>query len=177
MELEVIRMVTAGLSHGVFGVNAKLPGVPRDAGDLQPPNVTIYNSTNHGWVTRREINRRSTGASFPALAVSIYRPAPIDGEIMTIYRDGEFDVLLEYLAADDDSETAGQDGLYTMRATLRTLAEFHRSANAALRARNGVELRFCKRIGQAPIFAVRGDVVVTAALLVTYAVRDTQPYS
>lgn len=176
MELDVVRMVAAALMHPTWGVNVALPAVPRDVGDDAPPAVTVYDSTRHGWIARREISLKSIDAQLPALAVAIYKPAPIDGEIQTVFRDGTFDVLIEYFARADQSELASQQGLYTMRAVLRTLAEFHRPANADARVRNGVVLRVCSQIGQAPVYAERADVVVTAALLATYRVRDTSPF-
>lgn len=175
MELEVIRMVAAALADATHGVSAAIPGVPRDAGDAEPAAVTVYDATRHGWVTREEITLRGLNASLPALAVGLFRPAPVDGEIQTVFRDGTFDVVVQYLAANDDSAAGSAAGLYTMRAALRTLAWFHHPDQAALRTRNGVQLRYCSAISHAPIYAVRGDVVVTAALLLTYAVRDTAP--
>lgn len=177
MELEVVRSVAAALADPDHGVSAMLAGVPRDAGDAVPPPVAIYDTTRHNWVTWDEIDLDALDVQLPAVAVGLYKPAPIDGEIQTIYRDGTFDVLIQYLAARDQSAAATQDGLYSMRAALRTLAWFHHPDQAARRTRNGVVLRVCKQIGQAPMYAVRKHVVVTAALLVTYTVRDTQPFA
>lgn len=176
MELEVIRMVAAALADATHGVSAALPGVPRDAGDAQPAAVTIYDSTRHGWVTREEITLRGLNATLPAVTVGVYKPATVDPEIQTVFRDGSFDVVLQYLTTNDDSAAASAAGLYTMRAAMRSLAWFHHPDQAAtMRARNGVLIKYCSAMSPAPIAAVRGDVAVTAALLLTYAVRDTAP--
>lgn len=174
MELEVIRMVAAALADATHGVSAAIPGVPRDVGDAEPPAVTVYDATRHGWVTREEIILRGLNASLPALAVGLYRPAPIT-EIQTVFRDGTFDVLVQYLTTNDDAAAASAAGLYTMRAALRTLAWFHHPDQAAMRTRNGVTIRYCSGTSHVPLSAVRGDVLVTAALGLTYAVRDTAP--
>jgi hypothetical protein len=176
MELEIVRSVADALAHPVIGVNAKLPGVPRDVTDAVPPDVSIADSTRNGWVARRTV-QRGTAAELPALAVSIARPAKLDGNIKTTFRAGEFDVLVEYVARKALSELALQQGLYTLRAALRTFGEFHRNENVAMRQRNGVHLIVCTSILQAPTWAEWDDAVVTAALVCTYTARDIQPLS
>lgn len=177
MELEVIRMVAAALAHDTIGVNAKLPGVPRDVGDEQPSDVTIADSTRDGWVARRKVASGSN-AVLPAIAVSVFRPAELDGEIGTIIRDGTFDVLLEHVVRNSDTALATQDGLYRMRAAMRTLGEFHKPIYAStLRTRNGVLLLACTKLHEVSTWSEREDAVVTAALIVSYSVRDSQPLS
>jgi hypothetical protein len=176
METEVIRMVADALAHATIGVNAKLPGVPRDAGDPQPPLVTIADATRARWVARRAVVS-GTRAVLPALAVSIYRPAEVDGEIETTDRDGTFDVMVEHIVENADSELATQHGGYVMRAVLCTLDWFHKNENVDMRTRNGVVLSVCTRRFIQPVWAPwESGPVVTTALIATYQVRDLTPF-
>lgn len=177
MELEVIRMVRSALEDDTIGVNAKLPGVPRDDGDEEPPPFTFADSTRDGWVARRVV-ARGTAAELPAIAVSILQPSSIIGQMKTVFIDGSYDVLIEHVAREAESDLALRNGLYGMRAVLRTLAEFNKPERVAMRQRNGIYLRVCTKMSQAPVFTALGELaVVTAALVASYDVRDTQPLS
>lgn len=175
MEIEVIRMVADALADATIGVNAKLPGVPRDGGDAVPPNVVIADATRDNWVARRAVALGDLNIVLPAIAVSIFRPAEVDGEIETTDRQGVFDVLLEYIVRKSNTKLATQHGAYTMRTVLCVLDWFNKNENAALRTRNNVALTVCTRRFIQPLWAEREDAVVTAAIVATYQVRDLTP--
>lgn len=177
MELEAIRMVAAALADPVTGVNAQLVHVPKDFEDaaLALPPVTIADQTRDAWVARKLVRVQGHAAQFPAVAVSLATPASLDGEIFnTVFRQGELQLLIEYVQLLADSALGAAAGLYTKRAILAALAAFH--LDDARRTRNRVSLLICTSIASAPVYAEREDVVTTAALQVTYQVRDLNPF-
>lgn len=178
MELEAILMVADALADAETGVNVKLPRVPidaRHAGLVLPP-VTIATQVDDGWVARKLVQVNGHAGEFPAVAVSLATPANLAGEIFnTVSRDGELQLLIEYVELDSAAGVASAIALYTKRAILAALAAFHLKS-PAVRTRNNVSIRACQRIESAPVFAERADVVTTAALLVTYQVRDHNPF-
>lgn len=177
MELEAIRMVADALADPVTGVNAQLAAVPKDAADaaLVLPAVTIADQTRDGWVARKHVNAEGHAGAFPAVSVSLATPASLDGEIFnTVHRQGELQLLIEYVQLAADSAAGAAAALYTKRAILAALAAFH--IDDARRTRNQVSLHICTSIQSAPVFAERQDVITTAALQVTYQVRDHNPF-
>jgi hypothetical protein len=177
MELEAILMVADALADAETGVNVKLPRVPidaRHAGLVLPP-VTIATQVDDGWVARKLVQVNGHAGAFPAVAVSLATPANLAGEIFnTVHRQGELQLLIEYVQLAADSAAGAAVALYTKRAILAALAAFH--SDDARRTRNQVSLLICTSIQSAPVLAERQDVITTAALQVTYQVRDHNPF-
>jgi hypothetical protein len=182
MELETVRANADwlnGVTTAQYSVNQLLAGVPRDGGDPVPPNVTVRDSTRHGWVARRTLPREGEALVFPVLAVMVLSDFELDGEILTTYRDGNPQVLIAYLHREVDTEKAIAAGGYTLRAVQRSFAKFNHPDHVGARTRNGIVLRVCTALREVPVGLLRQlavDLPITAALVATYAVRDTQPY-
>jgi len=106
MRLELVRMIVAALVHPTRGVNAKLPGVPRDEGDVLPAAiVAVYDITRDDHVVNR-----SEPPKIPCLYVIDEGPVAVDGEQMTgTYRDTAetVAVTIRYVAGGHDLAKAG----------------------------------------------------------------------
>lgn len=176
MELEAVRCVADWLKHATYGVNALLASTPRDGGDPVPASiVTIGDATRDGWAARKTTARdAATGQGYPAIAVYA-EPQEFSGEVQTIVRDGEIDIVISYLDVDAATQTGNRDAMYVRRAILRSLKQLNANANAASRTRNSVTLQVCKRIRVASLNVPWDDAVLSAGVIVTYAVRDVAP--
>lgn len=182
-ELEVTRMVADWLQYGVNGaggavngtgsVNALLAGVPRDAGDPLPANVTVYDATRNGWVARMTAPNEGSGISFPALAVFVHGGLTFDGEVLTTVRDATGDVAVVYITQRQDTAPARADALYTMRAVVRSFKQFHDPARYdVFRVRNSVALRSCETLRYGKFDDTKDGIVLSTAVIASYHIRD-----
>lgn len=182
MELEVIRAAAAGASDLTIGVNAQIALLTIDTiGDLIPPTVAVYNYVDHPWVARKKLNIDEINAgriSVPALAIYLSSPPKIDGEIQrTDYRDGSFPVTFGYVSVEPDDAKRMRDALYTTRALLRFLTQFHKNDYAdTLRSRNGISLILAQSPLEpaTPMDSWEGG-ILAAELTVTYRCREHSP--
>jgi hypothetical protein len=186
MLLEPIRMVADFLKYGTNGnggaadgpqsVNALLAGVPRDASDPLPPNVTHYDATHHDWVTRLQAGYEGSGITFPALAVFIATDITVDGEVLTTVRDGLIDVAIIYVTQAQGNAAANVAGLYTARAVMRSLKQMNDpSRYATFCVRDAIALRSCESMKLIHPNVVKGGVVLHSGVIATYHVRDEAP--
>jgi hypothetical protein len=184
-ELETTRMVAdwlqygtngfGGAVNGTYSVNALLPAVPRDSGDTQPANITVYDATRNGWVARMTAPNEGSGIIFPALAVFVHGGLQFDGEVGTVIRDGTGDVAIVYVTQRQDTAAARADALYTMRAVKRSLKQFHDNAQVAFRIRNSIALRSCDTLRDGKFDDTKDGIVLSTALIATYHIRDESP--
>lgn len=175
MELETIRCVVAGLGDGTIGINALIAALTLEAGDARPPNLTIYNSVQHGWVARKAFALSGLNVTLPALAVFASDVEIKDAEVETAVRDGWVTVTLAHLAEKSATETGNYNALQTNRAILRFCKLFSANSNLAMRTRNGVILQAIAEIKPDSIAAVKDDVFIGAATTVKFLVRETSP--
>lgn len=174
MRLELVRIVRAALEHGTYGVNTKLGGVPRDAGDEAPPAiVAVYDVTRDDHVVNRQ-----EPPKIPCLYVMSEGAIVVAGEQMTgTYRDTAepVAVTVRYLAGRHNLARAIQDGDYTLRAALRSVYELMEQANEADRTRNFVMPFFLRRATYVPTQEAVGEAAVAGALVLEFDVRDGAP--
>lgn len=179
MTNEVLRIPADWLKNETSpgnGVNALLGDVPRDAGDPVPPAVTVYDASRHGWAARRMLPREGADVQFPLLVLMLANDLELDGEVQTTYRDGRASVLIGYVHEEVDTQTALAACGYTLRAAQRSLARLH--ANTPALQRNLIALKVCSGIREVPAGLLERlgiDIRVTAALVVSYDVRDLAP--
>lgn len=174
MRLELVRMIVAALVHPTRGVNAKLPGVPRDEGDDLPAAiVAVYDITRDDHVVNR-----SEPPKIPCLYVIDEGPVAVDGEQMTgTYRDTAetVAVTIRYVAGGHDLAKAMNAGDYTLRAAQRSVMELMEQANEADQVRNYVELRFLRKVTYVPARETVGEAAVAGALILEFDLRDLAP--
>lgn len=179
MELETIRMVADWLEGAAPGssnasVNAFLPSVPRDAGDDVPPNVTVYDSTRDEWVTLQKVPHESE-VTLPALVVCPADALRMDGEVMTVFRDGRGKLAVVYVDRRADRKALNQNALYTARAVRQSLKAFHDPVNAGSRARNNIHLLNCEQIEELGIYKEWADAWASRVVMPEYRIRDLLP--
>lgn len=184
MRLEVVRMVADWLRDPTNGVNAQIPGVPRDEGDEQPPEMpvvesedgespAIYDATRHEWVARRQ-----DPPNLPCLYITTEGPVDLHGEELTNnYRDTESPmvVAVRYLVAETDLHKGIAAGEYTLRAALRSIKALMAQENDSARTRNLVCVYALDRASYHPVTEAVGNSRVAGALTLEFSVRDAAP--
>lgn len=172
MILEAVRIVAEALDDGTFGVNAKLPDVPRDQGDPEPtPIRRVLDITNDD-----EVAHGRLPDDWPVLIVSPEGPTEMDGEVQHAHRDGEgAGVGIRYATGSEDLAAAQRDSLYTQRAIRRTLADLMESSRLSTRTRNDVVVRAITRLLEEPMRDETSQGVITAGTLVEFQIRDQKP--
>jgi hypothetical protein len=112
VSLEVVRCLADWFAHATYGINARLPNVPRLSGVSAAPAVTILDEQQHAVAALGQIP--DTG--LPAVLIAsgdldqltpVIRPSPPDGTL---------EVMARYVARDDDAVKVGRDSDLTMRA-------------------------------------------------------------
>lgn len=184
MRLELVRMTAAWLKNVTNGVNAKIPGVERDAGDAQPPliadwtpesgpaTVAVFNEADHEWV-----GEKNAPPASPALYVMGEGEIELVGEVMTIHRRTTRDVpiLIRYITDKADKAGSKRDGEYTGRAIARSLRELLRQENDAARTRNNICVEVATGITYVPHVEMVGSCRSTGAVVVFYRAIDAAP--
>ncbi|HMG19598.1 MAG TPA: hypothetical protein VK573_12805 [Gemmatimonadales bacterium] len=184
MRIELVRMTAAWLMDPTYGVNAKIPGVERDAGDAVPPDIAawtpeagpatiaVFNEEDHEWV----VDKKAPPAS-PALYVMGEGEIEMIGEVMTIQRRTTRDVpiLIRYITDRSDKVVAKRDGEYTGRAIVRSLRELMRNGNFAARTRNNVCIEFMGSVSYVPMVEAVGSCRSMGAVVAFYRAIDAAP--
>lgn len=184
MRLELCRITADWMKHATLGINAKIPGVERDAGDAVPPDVAawtpesgpatiaVFNQADHDWV----LDKKAPPAS-PALYVVAEMPIEMVGEVMTIQRRTERDgvVMVLYITDKSDKAVALRDGEYTLRAATRSWKELMKNDNAAARTRNNICIEATTTITYVPVTEAVGSHRLAGALVINCRAIDANP--
>lgn len=185
MRLELVRITADWLKDTTYGVNAKIPGVERDAGDAVPPliadwtpesgpaTIAVFDETRHDWVARKQ-----APPARPALYVMAEGGVDLAGEVGTYIRDTTRPavVIIRYVSDKADRAVQITDAEYTLRAVVRSLRELMRNANVAARTRNNVAIELMQDpVTLAPVIEAVGEYRVTGAVVVNYQARDCAP--
>jgi hypothetical protein len=166
------------------GVNAKIPGVERDAGDVVPPDiaawtpeggpasVAVFNEADHDFVREKNAPPAS-----PALYVMGEGEIEMIGEVMTIQRRTTRDVpvVIRYISDKSDKAEQARDGEYTGRAIVRSLRELMRNANFAARTRNNICVEVMQSVSYVPHVEAIGSHRSTGGVVAMYRVIDAAP--
>jgi hypothetical protein len=172
------------LKNATYGVNAKIPGVERDAGDAQPPSIAawtpdggaatiaVFNEADHDFV-----GEKKAPPAAPALYVMGEGEIELVGEVMTIQRRTTRDVpiVIRYISDLADKALAKRDGEYTGRAIVRSLRELMRNANAAARTRNSICVESMASVSYVPHVEAVGSQRSTGAVVAFYRAIDANP--
>jgi hypothetical protein len=175
--LEPIRMIADFLNGDLEdyqatdqGVNTKLALVPRDAGDAQPADLSVVDSTRDAETALKQLKKAGG-----VLQVSLYRDST-QGRIATVYRDGVIPIVIGVALDTADPAAANRDESYIVRAVLMSLAEMNRAENANLLRRNRINLMSIEIDGVWPAEGKVGDRDVVSAIRLTAKTRDTKPH-
>lgn len=169
---EVVRIPAAWWQDPVYGVNAKLATVPRGADPL-PTSVSFADETTNGEVARGFLPENIR----PILTTEIYRWVRIMPHVeQGVLRDAQVQLLVRYGDQEAQSQVGKRDAHYVMRALLMSVAELMQDTNAAARILNSVMLYALVDITPATIYAPEADRDITGGILLTFDIRDIQPY-
>jgi hypothetical protein len=170
--VEWTKIVADWLADATNGVNALLAGVPRYTGHTLPPNVTIYNEIEHGFVARGFISEDSPMAS-AALLVYELDGADVDVIAATEQTDATVTVVVGVPIRLSDTADAIRRAKYTLRAVDRSLIRLNDSMPYGLV--HGVELiEPVRRRWLAP-FKPHEGALFQLGLASTFTFRDNQP--
>lgn len=184
MHNEVVRAVTDWLSGKTLdyagldqGVNRQLvTTVPRDTGDAAVEPVAQFED-----VTRDDAAAHyADPVNYPAIRVFPGEPAQAEGEtranqagVTGAVRDMTgLGIIVRYYRKDANTATGIQNTGYTLRAVLRSLREFNRSANAPGRTRNNVTALTMTQVTFGPAQEHDGTTGCTGAVIARFTVRD-----
>jgi hypothetical protein len=147
-----------------------------DVGDVLPtvPVANIVDETHDGEAARRAFSKsRAT----PLVAVLTPSDFAIAGEVQTVHVDADaYQVLVGWLIKAPATEQALTQVYYGLRATRRSVGQWHRNENQPKRKRNDILLWQCSEIRQIRPQEALGDLELSAGLLLTYSLRDGQPH-
>ncbi len=170
--IETEDIVATWLRDGTNGVNALLPGIALLTGDTQPPAVTILDERSNGNAARGELPQDQ---ATPVILVGVRSDAvyvePFDQGTL----DADIEVDIGFATRGAVSEAVLRDGLYTMRAVVRSLRKLWSVGTLANRQRGTVNLVHRTQVRQTKPWLPIGDVTETHAIQVGYRVRDTSP--
>lgn len=141
MHLNVTRIIADAAEDAVYGVNAWLASVPKDASDAIPSNVTVRDQTRNDTAARAFAQAQEPDGDGPWLDIAAVEPA----EIQQLHTGGDttadgFGVYFRWRIRSASTADAVTEGFLTMRAVRRFLRELCKDAQAADRIRNGVQL-------------------------------------
>jgi len=170
MTLEFVRSVTDALLSSEYGVNRKVNRLNVDPGDPWPPEVQyIGDTTRHDPAADWD-----TPPKLPALYVAPSAPGSFQGEVPTVFRDGEAEVAIWYVSKDPSPADSVRDTLYTLRAVVQTLAEWLSNDHAADRQRNNVQVIQAVSLNWGLTFEPIGDRGATGAVTLRVSLRDQE---
>ena len=170
MIIECVRILDAGTRNGTTGLAVQLAAVPRESGDSVPATPTIYNEAEHGEATRESF---PDGAG-PFLLINTTTLDQRTPQVRPV-QNMKVGVSFRYLYRHKDSEVALRTASYTMRALMRTMAQFITSSNGtviALRTRNQCSLYNLDVLQAGILSAPLDDTPVSWALTYTATMRD-----
>jgi hypothetical protein len=171
--VEPVRIFAEALKDAIYGVNIRLPSVPRDSGDAPPPAIVdahIIEETEDGLVGLDRLP-----GVFPCLLVSLLPGTARPNEAITWVGDAESAVRITYGSKQTDPALARQDAGYTLRAAVKVL-QWLMGGTAAAEAkllRNLVQLYGMETVAFGGLYVPVKDAVLTGTLITKYRVRDT----
>jgi len=174
MLLEVCRLWKAWLTDGTNGVNARLAGVEKDAGDPVPTALaTIAEPTTHQGVGRLELPREF---AYPGLLILPPTEAQLEDGIATeIFRAADFPVAFVWITQEPNTAVGYREGSYTMRAVLRAINALMENANVASRTRNGIVIEAMHGVSVPRPIAPVAQSTVSMAIFAGFQVTETNP--
>lgn len=176
LALMTVRMVATWLADATNGVNAELANVDYDGTDVQPSNVTVYNDTDHGWVTRRKmLDEAHIGWSTPSVWVMQHAAFALQPGVNQGKHNA--DAFQLGIAVIDDAETT-EDGLrdvwYRMEAVVRSIRTLM-FGNETNRTRENVQIQKVNSWTFEQPMVAKDDRRIIQPLILELMVRETNP--
>lgn len=173
-----VRIVADWLQDSTNGINALSTLVPRLSGDPLPPEVAVFNETQHGWVARNRVPKPHNDIAFPAVIVFLQSakfdagvPDSQDTAARTV--DGTVQLAVQLLMDESQTELAVAAGIYLLRAIRNSLLLLDDPANQAARERTGVRIDPSQSVMQGQLDAPESDSVLSiGALVVVYPTTE-----
>ena len=170
MIAEALRLTSAWLQHGTYGLNAQLAAVPRDAGDPQPANFTVFaTEVDH---EDAALGRLPTAA--PAVVITVESANVVNDEAAHEIGDGSvvLNVRLS-VTADADAKDMKRDASYSLRALMWCFRKWVvQDVNATTRKKNSVAILEIGRCEFNSLYETVDDRIVTGGARVPLTVRD-----
>ena len=168
---ETLRLFTAGLLDGTYGINVQIAALDVSAGDSVPPNIATISDE----ASDIEVADSRALKPFPSIAVVQAGPAELDANVFTTTREAEVVIGLRYYAESSQTHNVKLDAFYTMRALQQFLNEFFQDTNDPDRIDNNVQVSFVTELRQEPVLSFVEDNFIVGQLTVTLKVRDIAP--
>lgn len=166
---ETLRLATAWFQHATHGINAQLDAVPRDAGDSQPADLTVFaDESQHADAALGRLP-----ATAPALVVTCESASMIDDQVAADVGDGEVVLNIRLVVADVNAEDAKRDASYYLRALQWCVRKWVQEApDATTRAKNSVSILSFGRMEFNSLYETVSDRVVSGGARMVCVVRD-----
>ena len=168
MIVEVLELLKGHLSDGTNGAAVKIAAMPRRSGDSAPTALTgVFEETSD-----EAVGAQNVPATLPALGLSARLSGLRPDQAINTEGSGEISVLIRYLVANVDSDSAKAEASYSVRGVLKSLAVFFAGAGDANRALRSVQIINVTSITVLPMYQPLGDGFVSWAMEVTMTYRD-----
>lgn len=178
MFLEPLAMLRDALEHPEYGVNVKLPTVPKDPDVASPRAIVKILDPS------RDLGAAAGnfGTETPALVIDATTPVTVEGEVTTSKRDTELSGLALAIGVVMDNRAMDtpegiREAWLILRGVGMCLREWLSNARGADRVRNSIQIRDALRWDYYPVpFKFEKlSVSVGCALVLTVNVRDIAP--
>lgn len=164
-----VRIIADWLSNASTGINATLPGTPRDADVALPGTITVYDETRHPEVARAQVPDvlpallvTTTAQPFTAAAPMV-RPFP---------PDHIGDIAIRYATEQVDTAAAFNETSLVHRATMRAIGQlWTTTAGESARVRLSVQLVELRDL-RLELYQSNDDSRATSGVIMTVRLRD-----
>lgn len=166
---ETLRLASAWLQHATHGVNAQLDVVPRDVGDSQPADLTVFQDESQS----EDAALGRAPETVPALVVTVESAAMLNDEVAAEVGDGDVVLNLRLFLANVDANDAKRDASYYLRALQWCVRRWVREApDATTRAKNSVAIVEFGRMEFNSLYETVQDRIVAGGARMVCRVRD-----
>jgi hypothetical protein len=166
---ETLRLASAWLQHGTYGINAQLDAVPRDGGDAQPADITVFQDESQH--TDAALGR--VPETVPAIVITCESAAMLNDQVARDVGDGEVVLNLRLFLSDVDAQDAKRDASYYLRALQWCVRKWVQQApDATTRAQNSVAILEFGRMEFNSLYETVQDRIVAGGARMVCVVRD-----
>lgn len=166
---ETLRLASAWLQDATYGVNAQLDAVPRDVGDAQPADLTVFADESQ----HEDAALGRVPETVPALVITCESAAMVNDQVAMDVGDGEVVLNLRLILSDVDAKDAKRDASYYLRALQWCLRKWVQQApSASSRAKNSVCLVAFGRLEFNSLYETVQDRIVAGGARMVCVVRD-----
>lgn len=164
-------MVADWLADPTNGVNALLPLVQRDGGDVLPALVAdIQDETRDNEAAVKQLAEVS-----PLLVVHSMTTDLEAGPTQGMIRNGTTALLIRYQVTGSDPATVEQSSYYTLRAVTQSLLRLVKPDNYSARVRGTINILYLTAFTVVRVDTQLADQISTSGLTFSVRWRDTSP--